>query len=217
MSEQQAEPGGPVAVVVGAGTPVARAVAADLAGHGYQVATDLDAGAALGPVRLVVHADVPEAATRPRPLMELDDEAWDESCEALVRSTLLTFQAAHRAMPDGGTIVLVSPTIALAGAVGLAAWSAAAEAQRVLVKVAARRWGQRGITVNVVSVPPELLCDHPDPGISQAGRTKAAAALGDAAATPAAAAGIVRMLAGDEARCLTGATLVADGGRVMVP
>lgn len=217
MGVQEAGAAAPVAVVVGAGSPVARAVAADLADHGYRVVFDLEAARSLGPVSLVVHVDVPAAATRPAPLLEVDDAGWDERCEALVRATLLTFQAAHAQLVDGGALVLVGPTIALGGAAGLAPWAAAAEAQRVMAKVAARRWGARGIRVNVVSVPPEVLTDDPDPSTSQAGRTKAAAALGDAAASPEAAAALVRLAAGSDARGLTGATLVADGGRVMVP
>lgn len=223
----------PVALVVGAGSPAARAIQLDLEAHGWAVAVvggpgvpldtpeavavAFDAARPLGPPRLVVHVDVPPAACRPGPLVELDDDGWDAGCEAVVRSTLLVFQAAHQVMGEGGAIVLVNPSIALAGAAGLVAWSAAAEAQRIMAKVAARRWGARGITVNVVSVAPAVLCDDPAPALAATGQTKRSVALGDEAASPEAVAGVVRMLAGPDARALTGATLVADGGRLMVP
>lgn len=224
------------AVVVGTSSPIARAVQAELAGHGWDVAAVGGPGEPLlsraaataafdratgtgpgGPPELVVHADVPAAASSPAEVVDLDGAGWDDACEAVIRSTLVVFHAAHRAMAGrGGALVLVSPTIALVGASGLVPWSAAAESQRVMAKVAARRWGAAGIRVNVVSVPPALLCDDPAPVVLAAGRTKAGAAL--VAEDPAAdAAALVRLAADPGARALTGATLVADGGRIMVP
>lgn len=223
----------PMAVVVGTSSPVARAVRDALSSRDYEVAVIGGPGVVLDtpeavdaefatatagrPVEVVVHVDVPEAAWRPMALVDLDGPAWDRTCEGIIRSTLLVFQAAHRSLSEGGSLVVVIPSIALTGAAGLAAWSAAAEAQRIMAKVAARRWGARGITVNVVSVPPALLCDEPDAALDNVGRTKAAPALGVDASTPAAVADLVCLLTMPDARTLTGSTLVADGGRLMVP
>jgi 3-oxoacyl-[acyl-carrier protein] reductase len=168
-------------------------------------------------VDVVVHADVPASAAVPGALVDLDVDGWDERCEGIVRSTLLVFQAAHRRLTRGGAVVLVLPSISLTGAAGLSAWSAAAEAQRVMAKVAARRWGSCGITVNVVSVPPTLLVEAPDPELAALNRTKAPPALGGDAASPDAAADLVCLLTSPDARTLTGSTLVADGGLLMVP
>lgn len=221
-----------LAVVVGATSPVARAVRDALAGRGHEVVVGggsvvLDTAEAVAaefatatsgrPVDVVIHVDVPEAAWHPTALVDLDEPGWDRTCEAIIRSTLLVFQSAHHSLVDGGSLVVVIPSIALTGAAGLAAWSAAAEAQRIMAKVAARRWGARGITVNVVTVPPALLCDDPDAALGDVGRTKASPALGVDASTPAAVADLVCLLTGPDARSLTGSTLVADGGRLMVP
>lgn len=219
-------------VVVGAGSPIAAAVAERLAAHGRDVEVVDPARSPLtdpatvhaafedvcggGPLEAVVHVDVPAVATRPAALVELDPEGWDLRCEALVRSTLLVLQEAHRRLPDGGSIVVVLPTIALTGADGLSAWSAAAESQRIMAKVAARRWGARGINVHVVAVPPELFVAGERAG-SSTSRSKAGPALPSEAASPGAAADLVHLVLRHEARALTGSTLVADGGQLMVP
>ncbi|MEZ5270061.1 MAG: SDR family oxidoreductase [Microthrixaceae bacterium] len=104
----------------------------------------------------------------------------------------------------------------LGGEAGLAAWSAAAEAQRNLAKVAARRWGGAGVRVNVVSVPPALLGDDSDTEMGPRQRPDIPAP-GEPAATVSAVADLVCMLVGPESRSLTGSTLVADGGSLMVP
>lgn len=168
-------------------------------------------------VDLVVLADVPAVAARRTPLLEMDDRGWDTVCESIVRRTLLVLQAAKRRMGSGGSVVLVLPSISLAGAAGFAAWSAAAESQRVMAKVAARRWGADGIRVNVVSVPVELLGGNQPTTTVAEGDEEAAATPEDHIPSPAAAADLVCMLASNDARSLTGSTVVADGGSLMVP
>ncbi len=222
----------PVSVVVGAQSPLVREILGALAARGHETVSIGGTGVSLDQpdsveacfaeacgdrrVEVVVHADIPPGAARSQALTDLDGGGWDLRCESIIRSTLLVFQAAHRRLDAGGSVVLVLPTISLGGAAGLAAWSAAVEAQRNLAKVAARRWSSAGIRVNMVSVPPELLGDGPD---SNAGtiRTKESVAPGGPISSPAAVADLVCLLMGTEARSLTGSTLVADGGSVMVP
>ncbi len=209
-------------LVVGSDSPITRAVVAALEERGHDVRSiDLPEAASRKPdlvrsvfesasagatVRLVVYTDVPADSARAGRLTDLDLPDWDRACESVVRRTLLTFQAAHRALTDGGTIVLVVPTMALGGSPDFVPWSAAAEAQRVMAKVAARRWGSCAITVNTVAVAPHVLSDDllPDDGGATTDEADRAAAL-------------VCMLAGPDAGGLTGATLVADGGTLMVP
>ncbi len=207
-------------VVVGAESPLVRAVTSALEERGHDVAqidlpdvaahkpdlvrSAFDAAAGDRGVGLVVYVDVPTASTVSTSLSDLDVDGWDKACESVIRRTLLSFQAAHRALDAGGTIVLVVPTMALDGEPGHVPWSAAAEAQRVMAKVAARRWRCCDITVNTVAVPARLLSD---------------AEIGDVEAETAAAtaAESVCMLASRDAAELTGATIVADGGALMVP
>jgi NAD(P)-dependent dehydrogenase (short-subunit alcohol dehydrogenase family) len=90
----------------------------------------------------------------------------------------------------------------------------AVEAQRLLAKSTARRWGADGVTVNIVTVPvtaldPALVDLAPD-----AARTERALPTADAVRSAAAA---VVWLAGAGAAGITGATIGADGGAVMAP
>ena len=222
----------PASVVVGAPSPLVQEILAQLGSRGHHAVSIGGAGFNLDHpdaveecfaeacgdrrVGVLVHADIPPGAAQPRALMDLDAKGWDLRCESIIRSTLLVFQAAHRRLAAGGSVVLVAPSISLGGEAGLAAWSAAAEAQRNLAKVAARRWGGAGVRVNVVSVPPALLGDDSD---TEMGRDSGppSPAPGEPAATVSAVADLVCMLVGPESRSLTGSTLVADGGSLMVP
>jgi 3-oxoacyl-[acyl-carrier protein] reductase len=79
----------------------------------------------------------------------------------------------------------------------------ASEAQRMLAKSAARRWGGDGITVNVVTARVG--------GGGDAARTVPARDPGDGVAAA------VVWLASAAAAAITGATIGADGGGVMAP
>lgn len=172
----------------------------------FTVATD-----ALRHIDAVVLTAHTPAATHPRALVDLDDLGWDTTCEAVLRTSLFVLQAAYRCLHErGGRIVVVTPSVALTGAAGLAPLTAAAEGQRALAKSAARAWGSRGITVNCLApaLPVEstgtLRLSLPDPSLETAGS--------EADLSP-----LVAFLVSDDSRSLTGATLVADGGVWMGP
>lgn len=158
------------------------------------------------PLDLVVHAA--DGPGRSRPLVELDEEAWAAVAETPVRALLATLQAAHPGLSAAaGRVVVVVPAAALEGAAGLVAESTGWEAMRLLAKSAARRWGEQGITVNVVAT---RLREPPD-----ADRT--APALARAHWDDSSVVAAVLLVASDEAAHLTGATLQADGGALMLP
>ena len=204
-----------VAVVEHASSPLGEEVAARLGELGIR-AEPLTGWDAVGVVDAYVHLGPWEAPPRPGPLVELDDHAFGEAFERPVLELLWSLRAAYAHLRrPGGRVVVVVPTIGMAGAPGLAASAAAAEAQRLLVKSAARQWGAEGITMNVVAADLAALAPGA-PGLPSV--SLSAPALGSAAVTDrAAVARVVAMLLEDGAAALTGVTVSADGGTWMAP
>jgi NAD(P)-dependent dehydrogenase (short-subunit alcohol dehydrogenase family) len=229
------------ALVTGAGRPLGWGLASALADAGARVAvtgaaaagddrlapvhgslaTREDAGAllerardALGaPVDVVVHADV--ASATPQPFSEVDDEHWDATWERTMRATLFLFQAAFPAMRERGSgrFVVVTPTLSMSGAAGLAPLAAAIEGQRLLAKSAARQWGEHGITVNCVAPGPEAVSGD----VRGDAVSLAPPALGRNGDPHDDLGPIVTFLASDAGHFVTGVTLCADGGVWMAP
>jgi 3-oxoacyl-[acyl-carrier protein] reductase len=172
------------------------------------------AEAVAGGPDVVVWADVDPDGLRPDPLVGLGELDWDRRCEEPLRSALFLLQAAYPHLRGrDGRVVLVCPSVALEGAAGLVPLATAAEGQRLLAKSAARRWGQDGVTVNIVTVPVAALGADLT-AAADAARTAAALPTADALE---AAAGAVVWLVGEGAAGITGATIGADGGAVMAP
>jgi len=154
-----------------------------------------------GPVDVVVHVvtgDLDEVL-----LADLTLEAWDRRCDLPIRDAIDVAQAAHARMAGrGGRIVFVTPSLGLTGAAGLVPLATAAEGVRSLAKTAARQWGPDGIRVSCVARrvagPVVAIPTFEDPGVEDV-------------------AGAIALLASDEASGVTGATLVVDGGTVLVP
>ncbi len=215
---------GKVAIVHGGG--VAGAMLAEgLAAAGAEVAIsaasgDLGGLAAefaeiagwLGGVDLVVVPVVDPDGLAPRPFADLDEADWRRLCEEPLRAVRIALQAAHGVLADrGGRIVLLIPTIALSGAEGLAPYSAAAEGAHALAKTAARQWGARGITVNCLGLPAELLCRNMQ-GHGLATRSPQALGRSPDLATEVAAVVAHLVIAPG---IVTGATIMLDGGTLM--
>ena len=77
----------------------------------------------------------------------LDVARWDR-VDATMWDTLTVLQ---RARQSAKRIVLVTPTIGLAGAGELVAYTTAVEGIRAMAKSAARQWRSEGIVVNMVA------------------------------------------------------------------
>jgi NAD(P)-dependent dehydrogenase (short-subunit alcohol dehydrogenase family) len=151
-----------------------------------------------GPVDALVLDVLAPEAREPRPLADVDDARWGRVWEGTMRTTVAWFQAVFPGMRDAGRgrIVVVTPTVSMSGAAGLAPLCAVVEAQRVLAKSTARQWGRHGITVNCLATP--------TPGGAQA--------LAPAALAGVDVGAVLRFLLSDDAGSLTGATLCVDGG-----
>jgi NAD(P)-dependent dehydrogenase (short-subunit alcohol dehydrogenase family) len=118
---------------------------------------------------------------------------------------------------SGGAIVVVGPSVALVGAPGLVPLVTLAEAQRTLVKSAARQWSAQGLRLNWIGVSGPLysqtLRDARFPSVPELGPPPPA--LGRVPAIDAEVADVIGWLAC--ASGVTGATLNLDGGDWMVP
>lgn len=164
---------------------------------------------AAGRLKLVVWAPAPGAAATPSPLAEHDEAGWDAQAAEPLRQAVACFQAAQDVMADeGGALVAVIPTFAMAGSAGFTAWTTAAEGLRSLVKVAARDLGKHDISVNAIALPAQALAGS-DESLNRPGLP---AAVFTPPADASEAAGIIAALAAPPWRVVTGATIAVDGG-----
>ncbi len=205
-----------VAVVVGGAAGPARDVAEGLRGQGFSIIELAPAGRAelaaamraASPI-LVVWAPSAGAASAPMPLTAHDEATWNaHACQPL-RDAVACFQAAGDAFDDTGAIVAVLPTLAMNGSPGFTAWSTAADGLRSLVKVTAREYGKRAITVNAIALPAALIAGSAA-SLDRPGLPAAKLAVPQSAAGSVAE--IIAALAAAPWTAVTGATIAVDGG-----
>ncbi len=164
---------------------------------------------AAGSLNLVVWAPAPGTAASPSALVDHDEAGWDAEAAEPLRQAIACFQAAQDVMADqGGALVAVLPTFAMAGSAGFTAWTTAAEGLRSLVKVAARDLGKRDISVNAVALPAQALAGSEE----SLNRPGLPAAVFTPPTDAGAAAGLIASLAAPPWRAVTGATIALDGG-----
>ena len=187
-----------------------------------QVLHAFDAAAAdLGSPQLVVVSALPSSLFVPTDSDGLTANEWTSTVHDAAKITLYCLQAAHSHMVKsaGGTIVCVGPSFALVGAARLLGLSTVLEAQRALVKSAARQWGRHGIRAHWIALGVgenyPALQEVPLPNGPELGPPPPP--LGRVPNFDQDVAGIVAFLAGSAGRGLTGTSLVADGGDWMVP
>lgn len=153
-------------------------------------------------------------------ILEVTDDVMETTFRSGALGTLYAMQACHSHLEarGGGSIVNFGSSTAITGDRGFAPYAMTKEAIRSLTRVAANEWGPDGIRVNAVC---------------PAGMSPGSAAFRDA--DPQRWAKIVRQiplgrmgdefddianavaaLCSDDFRFLTGATLLLDGGRLLV-
>src|SRR5258705_1267013 len=94
----------------------------------------------LGAPTQVVISAIPRVALQARDIVALSDDDWRAACGQAMKSVLHALQASHTAMAGGGgSVVVVGPSLSLAGAARLVPLSTPAEGQRGLVKPTARQ------------------------------------------------------------------------------
>jgi NAD(P)-dependent dehydrogenase (short-subunit alcohol dehydrogenase family) len=173
----------------------------------------------LGPMQTVIHSATPSISLSSTLIDGLSYEQWREATHAALKSTLYLLQAAHDHFDGrGGSIIVFGPALALVGAPGLVPLSMALEAQRALVKSAARQWGSQGIRVNWVAVGESnypALASAAIPQVPELGPPPPP--LGYVPEMSSHVAAVIGWLGSSAARAVTGATLNIDGGNWMLP
>lgn len=154
-------------------------------------------------------------ASRQAPFTDLTQEQWDLSFSTGFLATRNFMLAAHPHLAkSGGSIVNFGSGAALVGQPTQAAYASAKEAIRGLSRVVANEWASENIRVNVVS-PMALTAgvqawSRAYPDLYQASLGKIP--LGRFGDPESDVAPIVAFLLSDDAKYMTGQTLMADGG-----
>jgi NAD(P)-dependent dehydrogenase (short-subunit alcohol dehydrogenase family) len=155
------------------------------------------------------------------PLEEVTEGDMDLLFDTGPKGTLWLMQAVFPHMRDRGwgRIVTMGSNGGLMGSAGYGPYASSKEAIRGLTRVAAREWGQHGIVVNCVCPVSIAHRSRPDDDPKRA-------AMYDAtfSAQPVARDGdaeddiapIVTFLLSDACRYMTGQTVMADGGAIML-
>ncbi len=155
------------------------------------------------------------------PLADVSESDMDLLYDTGPKGTLWGMQAVFPHIRDRGwgRIVTMGSNGALMGSAGYGPYVASKEAIRGLTRVAAREWGQHGIVVNCVC---PVSVAHRAPPAEDTERAAMFAAT--FAAQPVARDGdaeddiapVVAFLLSDACRYMTGQTLMADGGAIML-
>mgnify|MGYP001826722563 CR=1 FL=1 len=154
-------------------------------------------------------------------IVRLSEQAYDDTVGVLLKGVFLGIKHAARVMiPQGsGAIVSTASTAGFVGGLGPHLYTAAKHGVVGLTRSVANELGSHGIRVNsvapggtVTAMTATIHGGDPDDGSVVAERLAAGSLLGTAI-LPADVADAVLYLAGDEARCVTGQTLVVDVGQ----
>jgi 3-oxoacyl-[acyl-carrier protein] reductase len=144
----------------------------------------------------------------------LGDAEWSRFAEAPMRRALGALQRSRLSMCSrGGPIVLVTPTIGIAGAANLVPYTTAMEGIRAMAKSAARQWAAESITVNMVAGPVHLF----DPRLRASASHLTAAAVHDDGTLIESVVKTTTFLLRRDLCHLVGETIIIDGGSVMLP
>ena len=148
------------------------------------------------------------------PLVEMNDEQWNEMIQMNLTSVFLTVREAARRMADAGKIVIVSSTAGQRGEAGHSDYAATKGALISFVKSLAVEMAQGDVQVNAVA-PGWVDTDMAAPAL-QGNRERILAAIPlGRIARPEDIAGPILFLCSNLARHVTGEVLNVNGGSVL--
>jgi NAD(P)-dependent dehydrogenase (short-subunit alcohol dehydrogenase family) len=171
-----------------------------------------------GPIEIIVHAALPDASLTSRAVATQSDGQWQAACGAALDASFHCLQGMHLSLAaTAGLLVQIGPSLALHGANGLVALSTVSEAQRGLLKSAARQWGQDRIRAIWIAVAAGEISAE----LAQADLPKRSEVIAlPLAAVPQLDGAVIDMigaLSGGAGRASTGLSLMLDGGEWMLP
>ena len=156
---------------------------------------------------------VNNAAINPHaPIRDITPELFDRAMAVNAKFPLLAMRKAEPLLRDDGRIISISTLNTAVPGPGIALYCASKAALEQFTKVAAREFGPRGITVNIVSpgaTDTDLLRAANSPEALELAATSTP--LGRLGA-PADIADVVAFLASPDARWITGQNIQATGG-----
>jgi 2-hydroxycyclohexanecarboxyl-CoA dehydrogenase len=153
-------------------------------------------------------------------VLELTDDRLEPTFRSGALGSLYSMQACHPHMKSrgGGCVINFGSSTAIGGDPGFAAYVMTKEAIRGLSRIAAKEWGPDGIRVNVICPaamsPSAAEFAEADPARFQ--RVLRGIPLGRFGDPMADIGRAVAALVSDDLSYLTGATIMLDGGRLLI-
>ena len=145
-----------------------------------------------------------------KPIVELPDEDWDKVLAVNLRSVFLFCKYGVPHMPQGGAIVNISSVHAHETTRNVVPYASSKGGMEAFTRGFSEELEDKKIRINSVApgaVNTPMLWDNPN---VKSGQEKIEGAIGE----PRDIAAAICFLAADEARFITGTTLVVDGGRL---
>jgi NAD(P)-dependent dehydrogenase (short-subunit alcohol dehydrogenase family) len=153
------------------------------------------------------------------PILELDDDTWQQHVDVILTGTFLTAQIAARAMVEagtGGSIIVMTSTVADVPAKTQGHYCAVKAGAEMLMKAMAWELGEHGVRVNAIApgwVDTRFTADYLGEPASRAA-VERTIPLGRVA-QPGDVADAAVYLGSDESSYVTGIVLKVDGGVVL--
>lgn len=151
------------------------------------------------------------------PIVDMTEAHWDEVCNTNLKGTFLSVKACLPIMEQqsyGRIVVISSITGPKVAQSGCAHYGASTAGVNGFIKTAALEMARKGITVNGIepgNIMTEILIEQPYEEIDNLRKTIPMGELGTVFDVAYAA----LFLASDEARYITGETIVVDGGQLL--
>ena len=172
--------------------------------------------ATLGPVDILFNNVGQSGRERASPFNDSVEEVWRFVIEVSLFATMRMSRLVAPSMRErGGRIINMSSDAALVGDVGLVDYAAAKMGVVGFTRALAREMAPHGVTVNAVAPGAIRTRAHDRLTPSVIEKIKSTTPAGFIA-EPEDVAGVVAFLASEDARYVTGQTLLIDGGRWMV-